>query len=166
MVKPSAITLPELWDILEAVKDPEIPTVSLVDLGVIYQAEILPEGKVIVSMTPTFAGCPAIRFMQHEVERVLEDRNIPHEVRVNYDQPWNSNLVTARGRARLKAFGLAPPPQFTGTPDLEILLNNTPCPFCDSHNTELRNPFGPTLCRSMHYCNDCLQMFEQFKPVG
>lgn len=160
------MTREDLIDILEEVKDPEIPTVSLVDLGVIFKLELGPEGRAEIEMTPTFAGCPAMRYMQHEVERVLTEKGIPHEVKVNYDQQWTSNLVTERGRQRLKEFGLAPPPRFEGEPDLEYLLNHTDCPYCNSKNTELRNPFGPTLCRSMHYCNDCHQMFEQFKPVG
>ena len=159
------VTRDTLLEILESVKDPEIPTVSLVDLGVIYNIEIEESGVVHIQMTPTFAGCPALRFMQFEVERVLTEHGIAHRVEVNFEQAWSSNLVTNRGRERLKSFGLAPPPRFIGEPDLEKLLNKVPCPFCDSVNTDLRNPFGPTLCRSMHYCNDCRQMFEQFKPV-
>lgn len=160
------LTKDELLNILEEVKDPEIPTVSLVDLGVIFKADVDDAGAVQIEMTPTFAGCPAMRYMQHEVERVLTDKGIAHEVKVNYEKQWSSNLVTDRGRQRLKEFGLAPPPRFEGEPDLEYLLNHTNCPYCNSTNTELRNAFGPTLCRSMHFCKDCLQMFEQFKPLG
>lgn len=160
------LTKSQLAEILEEVKDPEIPTVSLVDLGVIYKLEVDSAGKAWIEMTPTFAGCPAIRFMQHEVERVLGEQGIEYDLKVNYDQAWSSNLVTDRGRERLKAHGLAPPPRFIGEPDLEKLLKHAECPYCGSVNTELRNPFGPTLCRSMHYCNACLQMFEQFKPLG
>jgi len=160
------ITQEEILDLLETVKDPEIPAVSLLDLGVIYQVEVEDTGKVLINMTPTFAGCPAIRFMQHEVERVLDENKLQHEVKVNYNKTWNSNLVTDRGRERLKAFGLAAPPRFEGVPDLEKLLKHASCPYCDSTQTDLRNPFGPTLCRSMHFCNNCNQMFEQFKPLG
>ena len=83
---------------------------------------------------------------------------------MSFDKPWDSNKVTEKGREALKKFGLAPPPEYNLILDLDI-LEHAKCPYCDSDNTELRTPFGPTLCRSMHYCNNCRQMFEQFKPV-
>jgi ring-1,2-phenylacetyl-CoA epoxidase subunit PaaD len=85
-------------------------------------------------------------------------------VLVNYDEPWNSNRISEKGKIALKEFGLAPPPEYTTVLDLDILYN-VACPYCNSKDTNLRNPFGPTLCRSIHYCNTCMQAFEQFKPV-
>ena len=149
---------------LKAVKDPEIPVISLVDLGVITGVEINAEGKVLVEMTPTFAGCPAMDYMKKDVEQVLEQKGVEFEVKVSFTSSWNSNRITEEGRKALKGFGLAPPQKYQIIPDLDI-LDRTPCPYCDSEDTELKSPFGPTLCRSLHYCNNCRQAFEQFKPV-
>ena len=149
---------------LEAVKDPEIPAISLVDLGVITKVDIDHEGKVTVDMTPTFAGCPAMDYMKKDVEDVLTQKGVDFEVNVSFKSHWSSNRITEKGRAALKNFALAPPQKFQLVPDLDI-LDKTPCPYCDSHDTEMKSPFGPTLCRSLHYCNSCLQAFEQFKPV-
>ncbi|QCR22924.1 1,2-phenylacetyl-CoA epoxidase subunit PaaD [Pontibacter sp. SGAir0037] len=155
----------EILLLLEEVKDPEIPVLSLLDLGVITGVEVAPDGDVKVHMTPTFAGCPAMEYMKKEVELTLEKHGITsYTVSMTFDEPWNSNKISEKGRKALKEFGLAPPPQYNMVLDLEILEYAT-CPYCNSTNTTLRTPFGPTLCRSMHYCNDCRQMFEQFKPL-
>ncbi len=145
--------------------DPEIPTVSILDLGVITRIE-LSENEVFIEMVPTFAGCPAIQLMRLQVEQALREKAFEKiTVEVNYRKEWSSANVTVRGRERLKAFGIAPPPAVAVTVDnLEGLLH-TPCPKCNSTNTTLTSSFGPTLCRAIHYCNDCHEAFEQFKPV-
>ena len=148
---------------LEQVTDPEIPTVSLVDLGIITGIECQ-EDSVQVTMTPTFVGCPGIEVMKQGVEEVLRSFTNKCTVIVNYDIPWDSNRVTEKGRKALKDFGLAPPPKYDIVLNLDI-LHSVSCPYCNSQNTVLQTPFGPTLCRSIHYCNSCLQAFEQFKPV-
>ncbi len=158
------VTEAQIFDWLEEVKDPEIPVISLVDLGVITGIEITDE-KVTVSMTPTFSGCPAMDYMRNDVVDVLKSKGIREvETSVSFKKTWTSNLITDKGRAALKAFGLAPPAKHNMVIDIDI-LENTPCPYCDSSNTELKTPFGPTLCRSMHYCHNCKQAFEQFKPL-
>jgi len=151
---------------LEEVKDPEIPVLSLIDLGVITDVTVSENGeKVQVEMTPTFSGCPAMDYMKRNVEEVLAKYGVQNfEVRMSFDKPWNSNKISEKGKAALKNFGLAPPPEHNFILDLDI-LEHVKCPYCDSDNTDLKTPFGPTLCRSMHYCNNCRQMFEQFKPV-
>jgi ring-1,2-phenylacetyl-CoA epoxidase subunit PaaD len=149
---------------LEAVKDPEIPVISLIDLGVITNIEIDPKGKVMIDMTPTFAGCPAMDYMKKDVEGILQEQGVEYQVKVSYDTPWSSNRITEKGRKALKDFGLAPPQKYQVVPDINI-LSSVSCPYCDSQNTRLNSPFGPTLCRSLHYCNDCKQAFEQFKPI-
>ena len=154
----------EVLEWLEAVKDPEIPVISLIDLGVITEVEIDANGKIRVEMTPTFAGCPAMDYMKKDVEQVLSSKDVNYEVNVSFKSQWSSNRITDKGRKALKSFGLAPPVKYQTIPDLDI-LEKVPCPYCDSHHTELKSPFGPTLCRSLHYCNDCKQAFEQFKPV-
>jgi ring-1,2-phenylacetyl-CoA epoxidase subunit PaaD len=158
-------TKEKILALLQNVKDPEIPVLSLLDLGVITDVQISPENCVTVKMTPTFSGCPAMEYMRRSVEETLASAGITnYSVQMNFDQPWNTNKITPQGRAALKNFGLAPPPVYQIVPDLDI-LEQTACPYCDSTNTALRSPFGPTLCRSMHYCHNCRQMFEQFKPL-
>ena len=158
------VTRAQILEWLEEVKDPEIPVISLGELGVITDIEIL-EDKVLVKMTPTFAGCPAMDYMQKDVVDVLQSKGIEHvETKVSFETQWSSNLITEKGRVALKQFGLAPPRKHNMVIDIDI-LEHTPCPYCDSTETELKTPFGPTLCRSMHYCNSCKQAFEQFKPL-
>lgn len=157
-------------DILTALKDvydPEIPTLSLVDLGVITGVEVRSDNDVLVTMTPTFVGCPAIDVMRKDAEAAVRGLGIEHvEVVVNLDEPWSSNKLTDVGREALLKHGLAAPEPYDETIELQLdVLNNTACPFCGSHQTTLKSPFGPTLCRSLHYCNNCSQGFEAFKPV-
>jgi len=149
---------------LEAVKDPEIPTVSLVDLGVVTQVEVAPTGHITVELTPTFAGCPAMALMQLEAQACLAQHGLTDVTVVLTRKPWTSDHITEQGRAALKAFGLSTPPPSTSW-DPTGKIPTAECPRCGSHNTELKNPFGPTLCRSIHHCNDCLETFEQFKSV-
>lgn len=151
---------------LEDVKDPEIPVLSLIDLGVITEVDVS-NGQVRVEMTPTFVGCPAMDYMRNEVVAVLKAHGIGNpEVNVTLKKSWSSDHISEKGKAALKKFGLAPPPGLQGViQDIEI-LEHAVCPRCNSTNTVMRSPFGPTLCRSLHFCNDCKEAFEQFKPLG
>jgi ring-1,2-phenylacetyl-CoA epoxidase subunit PaaD len=165
MSKVGKISEEEIKEWLEEVKDPEIPVLSLNDLGVITGIDISKVGKVTVNMTPTFTGCPAMDVMKSDVEDVLRSKNIQDfEVRLTFETQWNSNMISEKGRAALKKFGLAPPPQHNLIVDID-LLEHALCPQCDSENTIMKSPFGPALCRSLHYCNNCHQAFEQFKPL-
>lgn len=165
MKNESHISKEDVLDWLQAVKDPEIPVISLVDLGVITNIEIKGD-HVKVDMTPTFVGCPAMDAMRDGVLDVLRKHGVKApEVDINFKQAWNSDRITERGRKALKEFGLAPPPVHNMVIDLDI-LDNVPCPHCDSVNTIMKSPFGPTQCRSIHHCEDCKETFEQFKPVN
>jgi ring-1,2-phenylacetyl-CoA epoxidase subunit PaaD len=164
MVDYSEITKASILEWLEEVKDPEIPVLSLVDLGVIKGVRIEKE-LVEVDMTPTFVGCPAMDYMQKDVEKTLEKYGIGnHKVNITFKESWTSKDISEKGRKALKEFGLAPPPEDFVIVDID-LLENIECPYCNSDNTEMKSPFGPTLCRSLHYCHSCKQAFEQFKPV-
>ena len=151
---------------LEEVKDPEIPVLSLVDLGVITDVVIQNE-LVRIEMTPTFVGCPAMDIMRQEVVEVLKRHGVQSpEVNISFKVAWSSDNISEKGRAALKKFGLSPPPSVNSVfTDLSI-LNSAVCPRCNGTHTEMRSPFGPTLCRSLHFCHDCSEAFEQFKPLG
>lgn len=158
------ITEEQILEWLDEVKDPEIPVLSLVDLGVITDIDI-DDHRVRVTMTPTFVGCPAIDYMKQDISDVLNSYGIDHvDVVVSFEKSWNSNMITEKGRKALKDFGLAPPPKHNLIVDIDI-LEHIECPNCGSTNTILNSPFGPTACRSIHHCNDCKETFEQFKPV-
>ena len=160
-MKPS---VEQVYAWLEEVKDPEIPVLSLVDLGVITEVVIDGE-KITVEMTPTFVGCPAMDYMKTEVENVLKTHGVKNvEVKITFRTPWSSDLISEKGKKALKKYGLAPPPSSTIFTDLEI-LETAICPRCDGTDTALKNPFGPTLCRSIYYCNTCREAFEQFKAI-
>lgn len=159
-------TVDKIWEALDDVKDPEIPKISVVDLGMISDVR-MQDDHAVVTLTPTFAGCPAIHVLKESIaERVNQLEGIGDtEVRVSFEVPWNSDRITERGRAILKDSGFAPPPVHEGYIELEV-ISRAACPFCGSNDTEMQTPFGPTLCRSIHYCHHCLQAFEQFKPVA
>ena len=158
------ISKQRIYELLRDVKDPEIPVLSLVDLGVITAVDVV-AGHVTIEMTPTFVGCPALEMMQHDMREVLMKEGISDvDINISYKRPWNSDMITEQGRQALRKFGLAPPPARHLFIDLDV-LEHVDCPRCGHSNTELRNTFGPTLCRSIHYCNDCREAFEQFKPL-
>ncbi len=148
---------------LEDVKDPEIPVLSLIDLGIITDV-IVDKNHVRVEMTPTFVGCPAMDYMKMEVENLLKEKGVYPDVQISFKKPWSSDLISEKGKVALKKYGLAPPPSNKIFTDLEI-LETAICPRCDGSNTELKSPFGPTLCRALYYCHDCKEAFEQFKPL-
>jgi ring-1,2-phenylacetyl-CoA epoxidase subunit PaaD len=150
---------------LEEVKDPEIPVISVVELGIVTGIEITDRNEVKVTLTPTFAGCPAVKSIETMVGDKIRELGVENvEVKTNFDVQWSSNMITEKGRRALRKFGLTPPTEINGLVQIEI-LKNAECPFCGSKNTELKSAFGSTLCRAIHYCNECLQGFEQFKPV-
>jgi len=153
-----------LWEALKEVMDPEIPVVSLVDMGIVRAVET--DGRnVTVTMTPTFSGCPALVVMERLIaEKMKEVGAETVEVKTVLKPAWTSDWISEEGRAKLKAFGLAPPPVHGG--DVNIMLVPTvACPRCDSTNVTVKNTFGSTLCRAIYYCNDCQDAFEQFKPL-
>jgi len=159
------MTTNDVYAALQHVKDPEIPTISIVDMGIVVDVQVTADSDVHVVMTPTFVGCPAIDVMRADARAAIEAlgaRSV--QVDVNFDTPWSTNRLTEAGKAALLKHGLAPPATYDTVLDLTV-LNNAACPYCNSRNTTLKSIFGPTLCRSLHYCNNCLQAFESFKPV-
>jgi ring-1,2-phenylacetyl-CoA epoxidase subunit PaaD len=160
-----------IWAALDEVPDPEIPAISVVELGVIrgFTFEQTPGGtqRLSVELLPTFVGCPAIDVMREQVHERLTDLGVADEVSVelSFAEPWTSDRITPEGREKLRGSGFAPPHLIGLESMLRIFEIPATCPYCGSRNTTLDNPFGPTLCRAIYHCDNCRQPFEQFKAV-
>ena len=160
------MTEADVWAALEEIPDPEIPVVSLVDLGVIRSVDVR-DGRVHVEFTPTFLGCPALEVMRGAMEEKVAALGAETEIEVVSDDSWSTDRITPAGREKLRAAGLAPPaPREASAPKLiELQADVFRCPYCGSTATRLENIFGPTPCRSLRYCESCRQPFEQFKTI-
>ena len=160
------VTAAQVWEALAEIPDPEIPVISLVDLGVVREVEV-DAGHVRVDFTPTFLGCPALETMRIAIAEQIRALGAEPQVNVCLDDSWSTDRITPAGRAKLRASGLAPPaPRTAGAPTLLQLQSNVHrCPYCGSTDTRLENVFGPTPCRSLRYCGSCRQPFEQFKTI-
>jgi ring-1,2-phenylacetyl-CoA epoxidase subunit PaaD len=160
------VTAKQVWDALAEIPDPEIPVVSLVDLGVVRDVQVR-NGQVHVEFTPTFLGCPALEVMRDEMARRIEELGAEVDIEVVRDDSWSSDRITPEGREKLRAAGFAPPAPRTESGPTLLQLQRAPlrCPYCGSTDTALENLFGPTPCRSIRYCHGCRQPFEQFKTI-
>jgi ring-1,2-phenylacetyl-CoA epoxidase subunit PaaD len=159
------VTTDEIWEALAEIPDPEIPVISIVDLGVVKGVEV-EDGAVRIDFTPTFMGCPALDAMKLAMEAKVAELGATAAVNVRLDDSWSTDDITAEGREKLRAAGFAPPtPRPAGRMELVQLQRGFRCPYCGSTATRLENLFGPTPCRSIRYCDDCRQPFEQFKTI-
>ena len=160
----------QAWRVLAGIVDPEIPAISIVDLGIV--GDVRRTGaRLEIELLPTFIGCPALELVEATINERLEP--LRHDpglaidevvVRTSYAQPWTAERISPAGRAALRASGFAPPGLTSaGLTSAEALPPRATCPYCGSRRTVLENAFGPTRCRSIHYCTDCRQPFEQFK---
>jgi ring-1,2-phenylacetyl-CoA epoxidase subunit PaaD len=160
------VTTDEVWEALAEIPDPEIPVISIVDLGVVKNVDVA-DGTVCVDFTPTFMGCPALDTMRLAMEARIGELGATPDVRVRLDDSWSTDDITPEGREKLRAAGFAPPaPRAAGKIELvQLQRGGFRCPYCGSTSTTLENLFGPTPCRSIRYCEDCRQPFEQFKTI-
>jgi len=159
------ISRSQIWQALNQVKDPEIPVVSLVEMGIVRDVALEVGGGVVVTITPTFSGCPALQVMKADIEARLRQLGVASvKVKQVLAPPWSSDWISDEARRKLKAFGLAPPPKHGGNFEITF-FDPVACPYCDSTDTRLRNAWGPTACRMIYTCNTCQQPFEQFKPL-
>jgi ring-1,2-phenylacetyl-CoA epoxidase subunit PaaD len=140
--------------LLESVHDPEIPNISIVDLGIVERIAVSAD-KIEVELLPTFVGCPALEVIKSSVEEALAPLGRETVVSFTWRVPWTSDRISPRGRDRLAASGFAPPAEPA----------DVRCPYCRSAKVAMDSAFGPTQCRSLFYCRDCRQPFEAFKPI-
>jgi ring-1,2-phenylacetyl-CoA epoxidase subunit PaaD len=155
-----------VWRALAEIPDPEIPVLSLVDLGVVRDVRV-EDARVHVEFTPTFLGCPALETMRDAMAARIAELGGEPEIEVVLDDSWSTDRITPEGRAKLRESGFAPPaPRSAAGPQLvELERGGFRCPYCGSTDTKLENIFGPTPCRSLRYCTSCRQPFEQFKTI-
>ncbi|WP_245590501.1 1,2-phenylacetyl-CoA epoxidase subunit PaaD [Aneurinibacillus terranovensis] len=163
MVQPEkAITEEVVWELLREVKDPEIPSISMVEMGMIHRVLVTAE-SIRVDVLPTFVGCPAIEMMRKAIIQQLQTLEEVPAIQVHFvfNPHWTSDRISEEGREKLKSFGIAPPPRNHQPGDPWVV----DCPYCGSPYTTLDNLFGPTACRSILYCKHCKNPFEALKPV-
>jgi ring-1,2-phenylacetyl-CoA epoxidase subunit PaaD len=157
--------VPKVMEALREVPDPEIPVISVVELGIIHDITFSEE-RLRVDVLPTFVGCPALDLIRSNIrERLQQLHGMPEEVevRITFAEPWTTDRISEEGRRKLELAGFAPPAERADAFDGDVA--DAACPYCGSHDTVLENRFGPTLCRAIHHCSSCNQPFEQFKTV-
>lgn len=148
-----------VWDILGTVMDPEVPALSVVDLGIVRDVDVDEDGTVMVSITPTYSGCPAMHVIEDDIVTALHKAGWPKvKVQTVYSPAWTTDWIGPEARQKLEAYGIA-------APTLVPLQRHVACPFCGSRNTIMRSEFGPTACKSIMYCTACEQPFELFKAI-
>lgn len=160
------VTAEQVWAALEQIPDPEIPVISLVDLGVIRDVAV-DGAHVRIEFTPTFLGCPALEVMKRALEDKVSELGAEPDVVVIQDDSWSTDRITPSGQEKLRAAGFAPPAPRAAGPTTLVQLSSKAfrCPYCGSTETKLENIFGPTPCRSIRWCDSCRQPFEQFKTI-
>lgn len=167
MVNRAVLSREELFELLDAVKDPEVPVLSIVELGIVRDASADEHG-VVITITPTYSGCPAMHEIEQEIRRALAEHDLsPVEVRTTFTPAWTTDWIGEAARAKLEAYGIAPPSHREST-DLIPLRRRTAtvrCPYCKSLSTERKSEFGSTACKSIWVCQECRQPFEEFKAI-
>jgi ring-1,2-phenylacetyl-CoA epoxidase subunit PaaD len=155
-------------ELLDAVKDPEVPVLSVRELGIVRDVAVGPSGAVTVTLTPTYSGCPAMRAIEADIRSALAGAGIAAvHIETVYSPAWTSDWIPASARAKLKAYGIAPPASAEQGALVQLLRARRapPCPYCDSADTEIRSEFGSTACKSICWCRSCGQPFEEFKAI-
>lgn len=155
------VTEKEIWELLEQVSDPEVPVLTIVDLGVVRGVEL--EGNHCkITITPTYSGCPAMKFIEKGIEDVLKDK-VDLEIDTKLSPAWTTDWLSEAGKNKLRDYGIAPPENEVDKSVLFAEPTVVPCPWCHSKNTRMVSQFGSTACKAHYQCNDCLEPFDYFK---
>lgn len=157
----------EVFEILDGVKDPEVPALSVVELGIVRDAS-LENDTLVVTVTPTYSGCPAMREIEADIRDALARHGLgPIEIRTTYTPAWTTDWIGPEARAKLEAYGIAPPSAAASDELIPLRRAGASlrCPFCKSKDTEQRSAFGSTACKAIWYCRSCRQPFEEFKAI-
>lgn len=167
MVAPVAITPDAVYEILGSVMDPEVPVISVVELGIVRQVTV-EDGVVGITITPTYSGCPAMGEMQRDMTDALAAQGIRYvSFKLVYAPAWTTDWIGPEAREKLRKFGIAPPTpaERDGLITLTRARVAVPCPYCGAKETSLKSEFGSTACKAIHVCNACKQPFDEFKPL-
>lgn len=157
------VTVTDIWQWLEGVSDPEVPVLSVVDLGVVRSVKLNGNAAEIV-ITPTYSGCPAMRVIEEDIRVKLAENGISNLTVTTVLSPaWTTDWLSENGRKKLKEYGIAPPEHEVDKSVLFAEPTIVPCPLCNSRNTKMVSQFGSTACKAHYQCNDCLEPFDYFK---
>lgn len=151
-------------EIAASVRDPELPVLTLAELGVLRSVDV-DAGRVRIRITPTYSGCPAVAEMRADLIRALDGAGYAATVDIDLSRPWTTDDITAEGRAKLAAAGIAPPGPVEEPVLLQLSTRAVPCPRCGSASTSQTSRFGPTPCTALRRCRDCGEPFEHVKPI-
>ncbi len=161
------ITISEerIFELLGEIPDPEVPVISIVELGIVRSVKI--EDEIMIEITPTYSGCPAMNAIEKEIGKKLTEEGIENfSIKTVYSETWTTDWMSDEAKQKLKDYGIAPPGKTEDGDWLETLFKKqVQCPFCNSINTKLTSQFGSTACKSLHYCSECSQPFEHFKCI-
>jgi len=157
------VTVADIWQWLEEVSDPEVPVLSVVDLGIVRSVQFS-NNKATIVITPTYSGCPAMRVIETDIRAKLAEKGVSElEVTTVLSPAWTTDWLSENGKSKLKAYGIAPPEHEVDKSVLFAEPTVVPCPKCDSRNTRMVSQFGSTACKAHYQCNDCLEPFDYFK---
>lgn len=159
----TALTEEHIWELLEDVKDPEVPVLTVVDLGVVREVNKRPNEKWEIIITPTYSGCPAMQVIEEDIKKRLADEGVSVDVKLVLSPAWTTDWISENGKKKLEEYGIAPPQDEV---DKSVLFGEktiVPCPKCKSKNTRMVSQFGSTACKAHYQCNDCLEPFDYFK---
>lgn len=160
------LTTETVFSILSQIPDPEIPVISIVELGVIRHVAITGDASVDIKITPTYSGCPAMSQIEKDILAALKEKNIEVTITTIYNPPWTTDWIPEEAKEKLRVYGIAPPEQTSSdTSWLTGKSKTVSCPRCRSVNTELKSLFGSTACKALYQCKDCLEPFDYFKCI-
>lgn len=159
------LTPEDIWQLLDRVKDPEVPAVSVVELGMV-RGVAEEDGAWIIDLTPTYSGCPATELIEELIVEAMEQAGIrDSRIRRVLTPAWTTDWITDTGREKLRAFGIAPPQGSASKLTLKGVVEVIACPQCGSDNTERLSEFGSTACKALYRCKDCREPFDYFKCI-
>lgn len=159
----TTITEEDVWGFLEDVKDPEVPVLTVVDLGVVREVNHIENNQWQIIITPTYSGCPAMRVIEEDIVKRLKEEDIDAQVKLVLSPAWTTDWLSEEGKRKLEEYGIAPPQDEV---DKSVLFGEktvVPCPKCKSKNTKMISQFGSTACKAHYQCNECMEPFDYFK---
>ena len=164
----SRISKERALEVIGTVPDPEVPVISVVELGIVREVDVEEDGGVRVTITPTYSGCPAMHEIEKDIRTALTAAGVQRvEMRTVLSPAWTTDWIGPEAREKLRAYGIAPPgkAESGGLVTLTRARMPVPCPWCGSRDTELRSEFGSTACKAIHVCKACRQPFDEFKAI-